>query len=316
MTIEYSEDVVGRNIKVVHWGEEASRKTESILRHYPDVLLIDVEGNSDHCIGMDEIPPFIRLVSKDIYEILDAIEQVSSGKITFPDGRPVQTIGIDGLSVLWSVRQEVGDLAAKARAKKYNRAFDPDKSNLVQLDWVKIKKPLKKLYAKMNISGVKYFVVTARSKDLYVEDDKGNLEKVGFVMDAMKGLGYEANLVLEMSNKEPWSAIVRKTHGAIGQLFSKGQVLTEYPAEKILEYATGGGTEIVDDTTAAEGQLLREGRDKPALVRYGREKGLEAKDVAAALETAGLAFDPARWDEMTDAIEAWSPGDAEVSAEE
>jgi hypothetical protein len=50
------------------WGDAGTRKTETILRYFPDVLLIDCEGNSDHCIGMPEIPPFIRVVTKDIYE--------------------------------------------------------------------------------------------------------------------------------------------------------------------------------------------------------------------------------------------------------
>jgi hypothetical protein len=314
MPIEYSEDVEGRNVKVLHWGEAKSGKTEGILRNYPDVLLIDIEGNSDHCIDVEGIPPFIRLVSKNIYEILAVIDQVAAGEITFPDGRPVQTIALDGLSVLWSVRQEVGDLAAKERARRRNRDFDPEKSNLVQLDWVKIKKPLKKLYAKMNIPGVKYFVVTARSKDLYEEDAQGNLKKTGFTTDAMRGLDYEVNLILQFFS--PTNILVNGGHGKLSELFPEGQTLNAYPAQQILSYAKGGGTAVTDDTTAAEEQLLREGRDKPALVRYGRTKGLEAADVAEALNAAGLSFDPDNWDEMTTAIDEYVSGEDEDIAEE
>jgi len=70
-----------------------------------------------------------------------------------------------------------------------------------------------------------------------------------------------------------------------------------------LAYAVGSPTPIVDDTTAAEGQLLREGRDKPALVRYGREKGLEPAQVAEALQHAEIEFNVGNWDEMIIAVD-------------
>jgi hypothetical protein len=253
---------------------------------------------------MPEIPPFIRVVTKDIYEILELMDMVIEGKITFPDGRPVQTVGIDGMSVLWSVRQEVGDLKAKNRAKRQNRKYDPDNSRNVQLDWVDIKKPLKRLHAKFNASNIKYLITTARSKDLYEKKPNGDLEKVGFTVDAMRGLEYEANLVLQMHTTVPWTATVQKSHGALGVRWPKGTVVEEFPASEILEYSTGGGVVIEGDVEVAERQAERESRSKAALAAYGREKGLSPAEVKAVLEESEISYDASRWDEMIAAIDS------------
>lgn len=310
--IEFSGDVQGRNLKLMLWGAPASRKTESILRYFPDVLLIDCEGNSDHCIGMPEIPDFLRVITKDVYEILDVLDQVAAGEIRFPDDRPVQTVGIDGASVLWSVRQEMGSLLAEKRAiKRAKGAVDPDEVHMTQLDWVVAKRPMKRLHARMNNPGVKYFIVTARSKDLWeevVSQGRKELKKVGLTADAMRGLDFEVNMVLQMFNTVPWKAEVIKVQGALGTLFPVGTELSQFPASELLAYATGGGSAVEDEITVAEQQAEREtGRTQHKLLEIGKKQGLGAKDVAEALKRENLTFEADNWKKMVEVIEAYEP---------
>lgn len=310
MNVEYSENVTGRDIKVLLWGAPASRKTESILRYFPRVFLVDCEGNSGQCIGMPEIPPFLRVVTKDIYEVLQAIDDVVTGKIKFPDGSPVETLAIDGLSVLWSVRQEVGAMAAEKRAAKYNKTAD--EAHMTMLDWVMSKRPVKRLHARMNAVGIKFFIVTAREKVEYEEvtvQGKTELKKVGVMLDSMRGIDYEVNLALHMIQDpgKPWRCEVTKTHGALGTLFPEGTVLATFPHEAIIAHATGTGIAGIDEVTVAEGQLKRElAYTQKNLIEIAKQRGLETKDVATILKAAGIErFDVDQWDEMVAAIEGF-----------
>ncbi len=52
--LEFSSNVKQRNLKIMFWGDTGTRKTETVLRNFPHVFLIDTEGNSDQCIGMPE----------------------------------------------------------------------------------------------------------------------------------------------------------------------------------------------------------------------------------------------------------------------
>ena len=56
MQLELSSEIKNRNLKIMFWGKTATRKTETILRNFPGVLLIDTEGNSDQCVG---VPSFV-----------------------------------------------------------------------------------------------------------------------------------------------------------------------------------------------------------------------------------------------------------------
>lgn len=308
MAIEFSENVEGRDLKILMWGEAGSWKTETGLRNFPHCLLIDVEGNSDQVIGHPDVPPFLRVVTKDIYEILDTLDQVEVGEIQFPDGTPVETVIIDGISVLWSVRQETGSLMAEERAKRYARGRDvnPDDVNMTMLDWTKAKRPLKRLHAKMNVPGVKYFIVTARSKDLYEEVEENGktvMKKTGLTMDAMRGLDFEVNLALQMFGAD--GCEVTKAQGILGKKWPKGTHLDAFPAEELLAYATGSQTVVQDELDVARENYEHEAtRTKSDLVNVGKEHGLSPAEVAEALDEADLAFDPNNWDAMVAAVKA------------
>lgn len=314
MNIEYSEEITGRGVKLLLWGAPATRKTESILRYFPHIFLIDCEGNSDQCVGMPEIPPFLRVVTKDIYEILQAIDDVVAGKIQFPDGSAVETLAIDGLSVLWSVRQEVGAMAAEKRAARYNKTAD--EAHMTMLDWGMSKRPLKRLHARMNAIGIKFFIVTAREKIEYADvtvQGKTELKKVGVMLDSMRGIDYEVNLALHMLHEQgkPWQCEVTKTHGALGNLFPEGTVLTEFPHEAIIAHSTGINTVVADDVELAQEQLERElKRTQKTLIAIAKEAGIGTKDVAKALKAVDIQkFDADRWDEMVEAVKNYKPED-------
>ena len=49
--IEFSGSVSPGGVKLMFWGDTATRKTETVVRNFPNVLLIDTEGNSDVLLG-------------------------------------------------------------------------------------------------------------------------------------------------------------------------------------------------------------------------------------------------------------------------
>jgi len=306
--IRLSSEIQSRGLKVLLWGPTASRKTETILRHFPRVLLIDCEGNSDQCINMPEVPPFLQLKTKDVYEINEILDKVAAGEVLFPDGSPVETVGIDGFSVLWSVRQEAGSLTAEHRAQRERgRNYDPDKVHMTQYDWVIAKRPLKRLYARLNNPGVKYVVLTAREKDLWEEVTQGGkteLKKTGVTMDAMRGIDYEVNIAFQMFNDIPWKCQVVKVQGALGTEFPLQSVYSEFPYENLLAYATGNIEATQDEIDVAESNVeAEEVRTQAELIAIGRQHGLDARGVANALKDAGFeSFDASSWSEMVEAV--------------
>ena len=174
MNIISSKDDLSRKLAILLWGPAGSRKTETPLRYFPYPLVIDTEGKAHHAIGVDGVQEFLLAQTKDVYEILDVLEQLAAGEIKFPDGNPVQTVAIDSASVLWAVRQEAGSLMAERRAKRYKGNVNPDDVTMTMLDWTKVKRPLKRLMTKLNNSPVKYFFIISREKPLYeeVKEDK------------------------------------------------------------------------------------------------------------------------------------------------
>src|SRR5579859_4283400 len=267
-----STNVATRHVKHLFWGPTGSRKTETALRLYPHVLLIDTEGNGDQCIGVPEIAPFLLLTTKDVNEVIDALDDVASGKLKFPDGSPVETVVIDSTTVLWSVRQEVGSLAAEQRAAKWNKSAD--QANMTQLDWVLAKRPLKRLNTRLNNSPIKFIIFTAREKDLYQQKEGGKkdeLVKVGVTPDVIKGTEYEVNVALHFGFDPAgaWQCTVDKVQGALGKTLPKGKTLKKYPIKEILDFAAGVQVAVGDqkgEMEAAEASLKKEiAEEKPKM---------------------------------------------------
>ena len=312
MRIISSTDAPSRNMAMLFWGPAASRKTETPLRYFPHPLIIDVEGKAHHAIGVDGVQEFLMVQTKDVYEILEVLDDLAAGKILFPDGSPVETVSIDSSSVLWSVRQEAGAMMAEKRAEKYARgkAVDPDNVNMTMMDWNKVKRPLKRLMNKLNNSPVKYFVITAREKPLYQEVKQGTrteLQRIGEQPDLQRGVEYEVDVAFRFLPGPPWKCRVTRTRGLLDATMPIGAEFDTFPHEALIEYATGSGAVLQDEVELAKEQAEHDRmKSRSDLVEHGTSLGLTAKDVAEALKAKKLKFESDKWPEMVAAVDEFA----------
>ncbi len=276
-TILSSRQVQPRHLKLLFWGDTGTRKTESILRYFPNVLLIDTEGNGEQCVGMPEIPEFLLARTKDIHEIIKIIDEVAAGRHRFPDGRPILTVAIDSISVLWTIRKDTRALVAEQRNQRWGKT--PEEATMTQLDWSMAKRPLLRLNTRLANCPIKYMIYTARLQDKYAEDprQKDRIFKVGEAPDAIKGLEYDMNLVFRMrhSAEGPWECQVTKVQGALGRDLPSGKVLRAFPTDTILNYTghlSGESGAVQDETRLAEVDAARE---FPAEVRAAAATGAQ-----------------------------------------
>ena len=307
MQLELSSEIKSRNTKIMFWGKTASRKTETVLRNFPNVLLIDTEGNSDQCVGVPEIPTFLRLKTKNSREIMEMLDKVAEGKVKFPDGKPVETVAIDSWSVSWSVAQEVAAVSAEKRAAK--KGYDVDGATMTQLDWVIAKRPMKRILNRLNGTTVRYFILIAREKDQYTEKN-GELIKQGVVPDVVKGTEYEMNLVLHFDFDETgkWFYEVTKVQGALGTLFPPRGKGTTFPIQELVQYAsafTPDGKRGKDEDEIA-GEIV-DAESKPRsyveLLEFGAGYGYDKESIGLLLKAAGFkSFKVDNWDGMCRAI--------------
>lgn len=258
-----SKQIRPRHLKMLFWGDTGTRKTEAILRHFPDVLLIDTEGNAEQCVDMPEIPEFLLAKTKDLDDIIRIVDDVSAGKYKFSDGRPVQTLALDSITVLWTIRKDTRALVAEQRGARYGKSAE--EANMTQLDWSMAKRPLVRLNTRLANCPIKYVIYTARLQDKYKEDPKSRdkIVKIGEVPEAIKGLEYDMNFVLRMRYNEDaaWECEVTKVQGALGKQLPKGKVLKAFPAKTILQYTgtlTGEAGADQDETKIAETTARRE----------------------------------------------------------
>ena len=307
MQLELSTDIKSRNTKIMFWGKTASRKTETVLRNFPNVLLIDTEGNSDQCVGVPEIPPFLRLKTKNSREIMEMLDKVAEGKMKFPDGKPVETVAIDSWSVSWSVAQEAAAVSAEKRAEK--KGYNVESASMTQLDWVITKRPMKRILNRLNGTTVRFFILIAREKDLYTEKN-GELLKQGVTADVVRGTEYEMNLVLHFDFDETgkWFYEVTKVQGALGTLFPPRGKGTTFPIEELVQYAsafTPNGKRGKDEDEIA-GEIV-DAESKPRtyaeLLQFGAGYGYDKESISAILKAAGFqSFKVDNWDGMCRAV--------------
>ena len=288
--VESSEDVVTRHMKLLFWGATGTRKTETVLRNFPDVLVIDAEGNTDQCLGMEEIPTFQRVKAKDPRVIIEVLNDVAAGKIK-NQGRPIQTVCIDSVSVIWSLASEVASRLAEARAKKYNKA--PEEATSTGLDWVVAKRPLKAVQNMLGNLPIKYIIFIARESDLYAEG--ADMKKIGFKPDMIKGLDFDMNLVLRFVNDpgSKWHAEVVKVQGKLGKLFPIGKSIPVFPTPEFFEYCKNlkpeGGNDP-SESDLSESIVGEEVNVKTlaSLQAYALTRGIEGPALASLLKTNGF----------------------------
>jgi len=313
-----STEVKERHLKVLFWGPTGGGKTEMILRNFPGVALFDTEGNSDMCLDHPQIPPFLQIKTKDIRKIQAGI-QAARKAITLPSGVALQTIGIDSGSILWAEQTDVAAYLAEQRAQRKNQ--DVDNANITQNDWTKAKRPLKRLMLEFSLTVIPFLVMTAREKDLYEEvagyGDSKELKKIGVIPDLVKNSVYDFNLAVRLyveNGKRCYE--ITKVQGSLGEIFPMGSKGTNFPIEKLFEYAKrlepgpeenidgdDGEVELAARIAAEETQKTVE-RTQSNLIKYAQDKGFSAQDLGGILKKSGFqGFDPSRWDAMIQAVD-------------
>lgn len=310
--IEYSEEVDERHLKLLLWGATSTRKTETVLRNFPNVLIIDAEGNTDQCVKNKAIPPFQRVKTQDSRRVLDILEAASKGLIRMPNGEKIQTICIDSVSVIWSVQQEVAATLAEKKAQRYNKPLDD--ASITMQDWNKAKRPLKMVLNRFAKTDIPYLVLIAREKPLYEELPGGELKKTGVTPNMVKDTEYDMNLALHFTFSEKrWGYEVTKVQGGLNELFPLGGAGSALPLDKLFEYAqklrpetpeAGGDDDNLADQIATT--IIQETveRTQANLIKYATEKGFSAQELGSILKGAGFkGFDPTRWEDMIQAVE-------------
>jgi hypothetical protein len=309
-----STEVVERHLKVLFWGPTGGGKTEMILRNFPGVALFDTEGNSDMCLDHPAIKPFLQVKTKDIRKIQAGI-QAARKPIKMPSGVMLQTIGVDSGSILWAEQTDVAAYLAEQRAQRKNQ--DMDSANITQNDWTKAKRPLKRLMLEFSLTVIPFLIMTAREKDLYEEQPNGDLKKVGVIPDLVKNSVYDFNLAVRLfveGGKRSYE--ITKVQGSLGELFPVGSRGTNFPIEKLLQYAerlqpgpednldgdADGETDLAAKIAAEEAQSAME-RTQSNLIKLATERGYNATELGAILKGKGFSgFDPSRWNDMVKAV--------------
>lgn len=280
------------------------------------MCIIDTEGNTDQCVGVEAIPDFVRVVTKDARVVLEVVDDIASGKLKMKNGNPVQTLAIDSASVLWAVQQEVASANAEARAARYNRPVET--ANSTQLDWALAKRPLKRLNTKINASPIKYLIFTAREKDEYEDQPDGTQKKIGVMPELMKGTDFEMNFALRFDYHPngQWFAEVTKVQGKLGEMYPMGTKLSEFPIKELIKYASklapSAQAEKNDDDLAreiAKSEVATAGKTEASLMAFANQIGFKPDVVAKILQENGITkFEVEKYDEMKKLLQVAATG--------
>lgn len=242
---------------------------------------------------------------------MEWVDKVANGEVKFPDGKLVETVCIDSVSILWSVQQEVASKSAEKRAERYNK--NKDEATLTQLDWVMAKRPLKRLSNRFNGTNVKYLVLIGREKDLY-EEVGSDLKKTGVTADVMKGTEYDMNVVLhfQFDKDGKWFYDVTKVQGSLGTIFPTNTKGTKFPMPELKKYSEALKPEAKVETSEediAESIVKDETQEKTwaAMVEYAKSFDIPQDKLGEVLKGAGFSgFSVSRWNEMMTAINEYA----------
>jgi hypothetical protein len=309
--IELSTSITDRDIKIMWWGDSGVRKTETCIRNFPRVLMVDAEGNSDQ-IDRKEVPPFLVVKTKDYNRVLQIIDLVAVGKLKFPDGSPVETLFIDTLTVFAEIGMEIATRVVEKRAEKWSKP--KEEATFTQLDWTLSKRPVRRILNKFNNAGIKFLVCSCQEKDLY-DDTKtgGDAKKIGKTFDLDQKAKRQFNVVLDFywDEARKWKIKVMKVQGELKNVFPDGKEMSAFPIKELLAYASTIQVKkfgLDDEQELIEREVAKEfiaPRTQADLISYAKEKGMEPKNIGPALKAGGISeFNAARWDDMVGAINA------------
>lgn len=284
-----------KKAKVLVYGDAGSGKTLFALS-WPGVALIDTEGGADLYGGRYD---FQVLRTKSLTDIVKAIDEIKRD-----NGKTVQTLVIDPITVVWQVLQEAGQQAAEDRATRYGRPVDD--VVLTQRDWGLIKR---KLYAAMiDLANLPINVVlTSHLKDLTEtkRDSRGQdvQTKIGEKPDAEKKTAYWCDVVIKLAvEKGEHVGYVEKDRSG---LFKVGQRILNISYQHfvpLLEtYATGAvvtqphedGAIHKDAALIAEMETKPQSAPADALAAEYRRLYSKAVDLGLPLTKDGHTLPPA-----------------------
>lgn len=314
LLIQDSSEIGARHLKIAFWGPTGSRKTETILRNFPDCLLVDTEGNGEMCANHPEIPPFAYARTKDPFDVIEAVDGAATGRFKMKSGRAIQTVAIDGASVLWANQQEVAYGLARKRAEKRGLQ-GAESTNPTQGEWATAKRPLRMLMNRLSASPIKYLIFTAREKDLYAESKGAEMTRIGVQPEWVKGSDFDMNIILHFFfERGAWMYEVTKVQGYLGKILPMGSKGTEFPARELLSYALSGKIAEDNATLTVEQQIqaelsraARKQRTFRALQEYAQDRGLDVDRLKSLLKGSGfLSYTPAYHDQMEALVDTFA----------
>jgi hypothetical protein len=314
LQIQDSSEIGARHLKIAFWGPTGSRKTETILRNFPDCLLIDSEGNGEMCANHPDIPAFTYARTKDPFDVIEAVDGAASGRFKMKNGHAIQTVAIDGASVLWANQQEVAYGLARKRSEKRGQP-GAESTNPTQGEWATAKRPLRMLMNRLSASPIKYLIFTAREKDLYADNKGSDMTRIGVQPEWVKGSDFDMNIIFHFFfERGVWMYEITKVQGFLGKILPMGSKGSEFPLKELLSYALSGKVAEDNATLTVEQQIQAElarpkhkQRSFRALQEYAQERGLEVDPLKSLLKAAGfLSYTPDQHDQMEVLIDTFA----------
>ena len=177
-----------RPIRILVYGYSKQGKSHFVhtATEVGPLYWIDTERGSDF-YPPEEGHGFQVSYSKDPKVALEAIEEAHS-MVLKGDVRPI--VAIDSFSSIWFEQQEV--------AEKLTEEWGKGSGRSTFRAWGPAKKPLKRLY-EMCQYAMCHIIVTARAKEEYEVNKKGEPNKVGDKPDIERNLPYAVDFVAQLS---------------------------------------------------------------------------------------------------------------------
>lgn len=177
-----------RPIRILVYGYSKQGKSHFVhtATEVGPLYWIDTERGSDF-YPPEEGHGFQVSYSKDPKVALEAIEEAHNMALK-GDVRPI--VAIDSFSSIWFEQQEV--------AEKLTEEWGKGKDRATFRAWGPAKKPLKRLY-EMCQYAMCHIVITARAKEEYSVNKKGEPTKVGDKPDIERNLPYAMDFIARLS---------------------------------------------------------------------------------------------------------------------
>lgn len=178
-----------RPLRILAYGFSKTGKSHYVYTatELGPVYWIDTERGSDF-YACDNGHGFTVMYDRDPLAALQAVKLAHKMAET-SDVRPI--VAIDSMSSIWFEQQEVAQRLTSERGGAKNRRAS-------FRSWADAKAPLKQLYEMFHWA-LCHIIITARSKEEYVVNKKGEPTSIGTKPDIERNLPYAMDIILEMA---------------------------------------------------------------------------------------------------------------------